>query len=566
MKYNPKSQKGAITLVVLVTMLFLTAFIMTMYIKLSNKAGISAETTAELAKKYNNIGDKNNIYYSYITDSNIIPITNRDELKEIGSNKNITVNGKIYKFKPDGNYVIMNNLDLGGAEHPWEPLPRNENNVQYEFTGVLDGLGCTISGVYINNNEDYQGLFGTLNGTVRNLNITNSHIQGNNNVGAIAGTNGTTGLIENCCNNSIVVGTNYVGGIAGSTNGKIENCKNIGNIIGTANVTGGYFYAMDDNNPSPTPVEVWNKTRTLSDNYKFKSGTDVAVVPKGFKVSANIDEQTIADGMVIQDSDENEFVWVPSHNIYPMAQRMSALNKGTYEGVLYEFSGTSQLGVQKIGSITTNEEPENVDEYEAITKPKPAEFWTRTIYYEKFDEMVTSVSEYEGFYVGRYEISLDSTSTYAQSKKNQTALVSNTWYTMYEKETKYATSTGNLGVNSYMIWGSQWDQLMLFVNGKKDGEGNNFYITTTGSRKSGNLNTKTGMNEKDKVCNIYDLEAGRQEWTQEANGFARRTVRGGNYNSNGTASQRSGTSDDYAKPKTSNANVSSRLTLYIKVE
>lgn len=45
-----------------------------------------------------------------------------------------------------------------------------------------------------------------------------------------------------------------------------------------------------------------------------------------------------------------------------------------------------------------------------------------------------------------------------------------------------------------------------------------------------------------------------------------RTVRGGNYNSDGTASQRSGTSDDYAKPKTSNANVSSRLTLYIKVE
>lgn len=549
MKYNPKSQKGAITLIVLVTMLFLTAFIMTMYIKLSNKAGISAETTAEIAKKYNNIGDKNNIYYSYMTDSNIIPITNRDELKEIGSNKNITINGKIYKFKPDGNYVIMNNLDLGGAEHPWEPLPRNENNIQYEFTGVLDGLGCTISGIYINNNEDYQGLFGTLNGTVRNLNITNSHIQGNNNVGAIAGTNEENGLIENCFNRSTVIGVNYVGGITGSTNGTVKNCKNIGSIIGTTNVTGGYFYAMDDNSNSPTPVEVWSKTRTLSQNYKFKSGTDVATVPKGFKVSANIDEQTIADGMVIQDSDENEFVWVPvvnptrdivkktilgavsnediqtiiNSNIYPIAVRKKVEDSNTvydYIGVLYDFSGQQQLALTSLyedqANATGYEEPEDLTTGEENTE---------SFYKTEYNHMVASVATYMGFYVGRYEISLDSTSTYAQSKKNQTALVSNTWYTMYEKETKYATSTGNLGVNSYMIWGSQWDQLMLFVNGKKDGEGNNFYITTTGSRKSGNLNTKTGMNEKDKVCNIYDLEAGRQEWTQEANGFARKNCK-----------------------------------------
>ena len=38
MKINPKSQKGAITLVVLVAMLFLTAFLMSMYIRIANKA------------------------------------------------------------------------------------------------------------------------------------------------------------------------------------------------------------------------------------------------------------------------------------------------------------------------------------------------------------------------------------------------------------------------------------------------------------------------------------------------------------------------------------------------
>lgn len=310
MRINPKSQKGAITLVVLVTMLFLTAFLMTMYIRVANKAEISAETTAEILKKYNNIGDKNSLYYSYFTDSNIIPITNRAELEEIGSNKNITVKGKVYKFIPNGNYIVMNDIDLGGEETPWIPIPEKNEQNENRFTGVLDGLGYTIKGLYINDSSlNNQGLFSILNGTVRNINISNSYLNGKDNVGAIAGTNGTNGLIENCFNKSTVIGINYVGGIVGNSNGTVKNCKNVGNIIGQTNVIGGYFYVINEN--QEVPVEVWSKTSTLSQNYYFKSGTDVATVPKGFKVSANLDEQTIKDGLVIEDSDENEFVWVP---------------------------------------------------------------------------------------------------------------------------------------------------------------------------------------------------------------------------------------------------------------
>ena len=44
MRANPKSEKGAVTLIVLVTMLFLIAFLMTMYIRLANKSGTSAES------------------------------------------------------------------------------------------------------------------------------------------------------------------------------------------------------------------------------------------------------------------------------------------------------------------------------------------------------------------------------------------------------------------------------------------------------------------------------------------------------------------------------------------
>lgn len=38
MKVNPKSEKGAITIIVLVAMLFLTALLISIYLKTANKA------------------------------------------------------------------------------------------------------------------------------------------------------------------------------------------------------------------------------------------------------------------------------------------------------------------------------------------------------------------------------------------------------------------------------------------------------------------------------------------------------------------------------------------------
>lgn len=57
MKKTLKSEKGAITLVVLIGMLFLTTFLMSMHINIANKARISAETTNRIAEMYNNLDE-----------------------------------------------------------------------------------------------------------------------------------------------------------------------------------------------------------------------------------------------------------------------------------------------------------------------------------------------------------------------------------------------------------------------------------------------------------------------------------------------------------------------------
>lgn len=180
MKINAKSEKGAITLVVLVGMLFLTVFLMSVYIKLSNKVQNSSETTKQIEKQYNNVGEMDSIYENYFTSADVIPIYTASQLKEIGSGKEITIEGKIYTFSPDAYYVIKNDLNLGGVYNSstdtwsgeqWTPITD-------EFTGTLDGLGHIITGLYINNSKDNQGLFGTLKGTVKNLKIEDSYVNG----------------------------------------------------------------------------------------------------------------------------------------------------------------------------------------------------------------------------------------------------------------------------------------------------------------------------------------------------------------------------------------------------
>lgn len=227
MKINPKSQKGAITLIVLVTMLFLTAFLMSMYIGIANKAGTSAETTKQIAEKYNNLEEANAIYDSYFANSDVIPIYTREHLEKIGSGEQIGINGKIYTFSKNGYYTLQNDLDLGGyydettktwtasTEEEWLPLPLTDSTGnQYKFTGTLDGLGNTITGMYINKpTVTNLGLFGTLDGTVKNLRIVNGYINGQSNIGGIAGKN--NGTIKNCYDTAIILALS-------SDNGKVQ--------------------------------------------------------------------------------------------------------------------------------------------------------------------------------------------------------------------------------------------------------------------------------------------------------------------------------------------------------
>ena len=108
------------------------------------------------------------------------------------------------------------------------------------FTGTFDGQNHTISGLYVNGNTGYVGLFGHVNGgTVKNVTVTDSYMSGKDYVGGICGNN-LGGTLQNCHTTGTVSGSNNVGGVCGySYDGTVENCYNTGSVSGTGDRVGG---------------------------------------------------------------------------------------------------------------------------------------------------------------------------------------------------------------------------------------------------------------------------------------------------------------------------------------
>ena len=134
-------------------------------------------------------------------------------------------------------------IDLTDVE--WAPIGTDANN---KFKGTFDGQGYTISNLtYVNEEKSASpvGLFGFLNGTVKNLNLENVTIDALSDTGiaAVAGKIFNTGLVENVkVNNATINGNRYVGGIAGHAYGTITNCSvtNTTIVATPDNLTGSY--------------------------------------------------------------------------------------------------------------------------------------------------------------------------------------------------------------------------------------------------------------------------------------------------------------------------------------
>ena len=118
-----------------------------------------------------------------------------------------------------GYYKLMNNIDLtswinqNSPSEGWVPIGRNSGESTY-----IDGNGHKVSGLWINSDKDYTGLFSNFSaGQIKNLDVEvarGKSVKGGNYTGILIGRI-ANGRIVNCSVNGDAEGTLRVGGLAG---------------------------------------------------------------------------------------------------------------------------------------------------------------------------------------------------------------------------------------------------------------------------------------------------------------------------------------------------------------
>ena len=330
-----------------------------------------------------------------------------------------------------------------------------------------------------------------------------------------------------------------------------EQMNEVGTIID--NMLNGIGESTPPKPEGPEMPEGWdgNKVNAVESADKV-----VVPVPKGYTASSVATENKVSEGFVIyentngEDKKEevndnnkdtarttrNQFVWVPVVNPSEMYGKDENCKKW---GKLYEFSAsgitplnwTEQDGVM---SITATSGSDSYREPDVVDSDSSNSITISQLETE-FNDMITSVEKYGGFYIGRYE-----TGNLSQEKatvvKNNTDIGNQTWYSMYKKAKGIAV---NNNVTSSMIWGSQWDATMRWMYNSGNEEKKKYTYDSTGkgnySGTNGNQPIATGSIEAYAVNNIYDMAGNVNDWTIEAYGTILRDGRGGYYRNNGNS-------------------------------
>ena len=365
-------------------------------------------------------------------------------------------------------------------------------------------------------------------------------------------------------------------------------------IDGKTNGTTGGNTGKDDD--KPFGGEKYNKAEknndgTLKANTEYTDSENTTVtIPKGFKVSnvaateSTEGEQTVSTGLVIQDANGNEFVWVP---------------------VNYTATGTLDDDGLDSGFKDTFKRSTTGSNY---TEPYASGYGENGAE-EKSDylKMMKSVQKNKGFYIGRYEAGTIEPRTSSTTGISEVVVKRDAYPYIYVKWGDSMNTVGNveavylskhmydnkdIGATSTLCYGVQWDATMKFVSSTNDisnstswgnYKDNAWNITRTTAKYTDGTNVATGRwtditsnkektsserfllttgaSDSFKAKNIFDLAGNVYEWTMEALGSSHRVSRGGDYflfGSDYPASNR-----DYSAPTFSSGRVGFRSALYL---
>ena len=221
------------------------------------------------------------------------------------------------------------------------------------------------------------------------------------------------------------------------------------------------------------------KFATKNETYIDENG-DTATIPKGFEILEG--EDIVDDGLVIQDEEGNQFVWIPVETPVSDTEANGTKNKAmavkvgeNYRGLLYSFNSDYTSTVRSGCTTTTSgyREPDVVTDFDTSNYSSAGYSSLDEMkqgLQSEYDKMILSVKKYYGFYIGRYELGLDESNNPTSKKAENgiiTADASNSetemWYGLYIKCKEYALEEETKSVVSSMTWGSQYDAMLNWM-------------------------------------------------------------------------------------------------------
>lgn len=232
-------------------------------------------------------------------------------------------------------------------------------------------------------------------------------------------------------------------------------------------------------------------------------------IPEGFKI-ADDSASTVQGGVVIEDKDGNQFVWVPVDSI------------SDYKRTWYTGEGSFSSYSESLA-----------------------------------DDEKTSVTTYKGFYIGRYEAG-DKENTEAKQMRSSSDITKTVTIKEGQTPYNYVTKTQAISLaenfatkqgykaTTKLVSSYAWDTTIAFIQkvvkdyGNSSPQGNYFdtlfpYTDITGKYQNkankDNLLIPTGQTTP--VCNFYDIGGNIYEWTTESCSSTYgiyNSYRGGKYN------------------------------------
>lgn len=197
----------------------------------------TSATTKAPSKAVKGTGKPDTSWYN--SKKTTFSIKNPDQLAGLATlvNQGKSMSGKTIRLE--------NDLDLSCYAN-WEPIGKWTETKWRIFKGTFDGQNHIIYNLRMNQVNTYEvGLFGKVQGKIKNLSIEDADVIGNSDVGILCGF-ALQGTITNCFVSGRVRGNEFVGGMIGRSNSDLIDCRtdvvvkgvrDAGGIVGSNSAT-----------------------------------------------------------------------------------------------------------------------------------------------------------------------------------------------------------------------------------------------------------------------------------------------------------------------------------------